>query len=285
MSQIVLYICIAFYILFIPLNLIEHITLLRGKKVKRADGSVDEIETFPEYYAYALSNIFSVVPAVVSGIILVLLNHRMGFYLMAVVSFWMVFNFFARTATSLKVYKPTITLKWILDSPIFMIVGLTYICWSLVNFSSIYPTYETQELSLISNISLYVIMAIYMVIIVGLFDYQYKVATSKVPTCPGGEPDDWKKYPPLYGGAMADLLINCPLVTTGMILILFNCRVGFYLVAIATSILIWCWSFILFEIKSHKPKVTFMWIVSFIVPPLISLTFLLWTIIHFDAIY
>lgn len=284
-SQSILYFCIAFYGLFIPLELFVQIKMLKGQKVPKPDGSFDQIETYPEFFAYAIGNLFLLLPVMIASIILVLLSHRMGFYLMALVSFWMVFNYFCRTAVSFKVYTPKPSLKWIFVFPWYAIIGLIYIVWSVVHFGIIYPVSPVETLSLTARIILYIIMAVYAVVVVGLFDYQYKVVRRKVPVLPGAEPDDWHKYPMLYGGGLADVSINCPTVIIGLILILFNYWLGYYLVAMATSILIWCFGFIFFEIKFHKPKITFMWFVSFVLPPLTGLTFLIWTLVYFDAIY
>ena len=75
---------------------------------------------------------------VVAGIILILLNFDLGFYILAFPSFWFIWANIMTTSTSLRFEKPKITISWFIVYPFGSIVGIAYFIWSLVYFNLIY---------------------------------------------------------------------------------------------------------------------------------------------------
>ena len=284
-SQVILYGSLAFYLVYAGLILYWQPKIARGEKVLRPDGSYDDIGTQPELWGLALANIFLVFPVIIIGIIFILLNHRMGYYLMALVSFWALHVHLANTATSLKIHKPKMSLSWFFVSPLYGIIGLVYVIWSMLYFDVIYRSQNIMGPSLTSRIILYIMLAIYVIIPVVVLIWQFQVMRGKRIKNPDGEYDDWRKFPMQYGYAVADVFLCSPVAIIGIIMIILNHRFGYYLVALASSVYIWCFGFMFFELKYHKPRINPTWLVTFVLPPLLSLGFVIWTMIHFDMIY
>jgi hypothetical protein len=62
----------------------------------------------------------------------------LGFYLLALVSFWLLWANIMGTATSLRFEKPKLTLNWWITFPVGGLVGLTFILWTIIHFEAIY---------------------------------------------------------------------------------------------------------------------------------------------------
>jgi heme/copper-type cytochrome/quinol oxidase subunit 1 len=119
------------------------IQVLRGKAMKNADGTADDWHEQKMFYGIAVADIFLACPVTIIGIMLVFVSprlgsSRLGFYLLAWVSFWFVWANTMTTATSLRFEKPKITLNWLIVFPFGALVGLAYFVWTLVHFEAIY---------------------------------------------------------------------------------------------------------------------------------------------------
>jgi hypothetical protein len=139
-SQISLYVLLALMGLFALLIGAWQVMVLQGKAMKNPDGSLDDWHQQKVFYGMALADVFLACPATITGVILVFITPRWGYYLLSLVSFWFVWANFMTTANSLRFEKPRITLLWFVTFPLGSLVGLTTIIWILVHFDKIFFT-------------------------------------------------------------------------------------------------------------------------------------------------
>ncbi len=112
--------------------------VLRGGAFKNPDGTVDDWHEQKIFFGISFADVFLACPASATGIVLVFLYPRWGFYMLALVSFWFLWANIMTTITSLRFEAPKITLSWFIVYPLGSIVGLAYIVWTLVHFDTIY---------------------------------------------------------------------------------------------------------------------------------------------------
>jgi len=96
-----------------------------------------------------------------------------------------------------------------------------------------------QELSITSQISLYVLLVslgIYVLLVGG---WQIKVLRGEAMKNPDGSKDDWHEQKTHYGIAVADLFLACPAGIVGIILVFIAPRWGHYLLALVSFWFIW----------------------------------------------
>lgn len=143
-----------------------------------------------------------------------------------------------------------------------------------------------QELSLASQISLYVLLAVMGVLAVVLMVWQIMVLQGKSMKNTDGSFDDWHEQKTHYGIAFADTFLSCPLNIVAVALILAGSRWGYYLLALVAFW--WVWANIMTtatSLRFQKPKITPMWILVFPFWIFVGLAYIVWTVIHFDVIY
>ena len=133
-STIILYVDIGLMGLIAIVLLGWQVMVLRGRSMKNADGSVDNWHEQKLLYGMATADIVLGVPVTLAGILLIVLDVSVGFYVMGMVSFWFLWINTATTVTSLRFEKPRLTLNWFIVFPLGAILGLVYIVWSLVFF-------------------------------------------------------------------------------------------------------------------------------------------------------
>lgn len=138
LSQIVFYVLIALIGLYLVLIWAWQIKVLRGEAMANPDGSVDDWHEQKTHYGIALADVFLACPAGILGIILIFTSPRWGFYLLALVSFWLLWANIMTTATSLRFEKPALSLNWWFTFPGGAIVGFAFILWTFINFDSIF---------------------------------------------------------------------------------------------------------------------------------------------------
>ena len=143
-----------------------------------------------------------------------------------------------------------------------------------------------QELSLASQVSLYVLLGIMGLINLILWGWQIQVLKGKAMKNPDGSVDSWHEQKIVYGIAFADIFIACPVTIAGIILVFVSPRWGFFLVAMVAFW--WVWSNTMTtatSLRFEKPKITLSWIVVFPFEILIGLAYIIWTILHFDVCF
>jgi hypothetical protein len=284
-SKVIVGVCIVANIFLVLRILYLQTKVVRGQKVSKPDGSCDDPEREPDFFAHAIADIIVICPAVLASVVLVCLGHRMGYYLLAIVSFSSVHIYLAQTATSVKFYKPTFNLAWLFVFPLNAVVGLIYVVWSVINFDMVFSPAEALELSLGSKILLYVFLAFFAFGAVVLWVWQAKVLSGQRVKNPGGDYDDWHVYPNQFGYALSDVFWLGPSLMIGVVLALFDCWFGYYWLALGSSVLIWCLGFMIFELRAHKPKITISWLFTFAIPVVIPLAYVVWTMLNFDIIF
>ncbi len=142
-----------------------------------------------------------------------------------------------------------------------------------------------QELSLFSQISLYVLLGIMGFICLIIWGWQIKVFKGKAMKAPDGSSDNWHEQKTHYGIAFADIFFACPVNIAGIILVFVYPQWGFYLLILSSFW--WVWANIMTtstSLRFEKPKITLSWIVVFPFGILVGLSFIIWTIVHFDFI-
>ena len=137
-SQISLYVLMAFIGVYALLVGGFQAMVLKGKAMKNPDGSSDNWHEQKTHYGIAFADLVLACPVSIAGIVLVFVAPRWGYYLLALVSFWFIWANTMTTATSLRFEKPNINLNWLLVFPSGILIGLTYIIWTLIHFDIIY---------------------------------------------------------------------------------------------------------------------------------------------------
>lgn len=144
MSDIPLPSLIGFYLMLGLMGLLAIVVLvwqimvLRGWTMKNPDGSVDSYREQKTHFGIALADVVLSAPLTLLGIGLVLADSRWGFYLLALVSYWLVWSNLMTTATSLRFERPTIDVVWFFTFPFGALLGLGYLVWSVAYFDVIY---------------------------------------------------------------------------------------------------------------------------------------------------
>jgi hypothetical protein len=138
LSQVNLYLLLALIGVYALLVFGWQVKVLKGKAMKNPDGSSDDWHQQKTHYGIAFADVFLACPASITGILLVFVSPRWGYYLLALVGFWFVWANIMTTATSLRFEKPRITLNWLIVFPSGILLGLAYIVWTIAHFHLIY---------------------------------------------------------------------------------------------------------------------------------------------------
>ena len=138
LSHVSLYLLLALIGLLAVLIWGWQVRVLKGKAMQNPDGSSDDWHAQKTHYGIAFADVFLACPLSITGIVLVFLHPPWGYYLLALVSFWLVWGNAMTTATSLRFENPTITVQWLFTFPFGALVGLAYIVWNIVHFDLIY---------------------------------------------------------------------------------------------------------------------------------------------------
>jgi hypothetical protein len=120
-----------------------------------------------------------------------------------------------------------------------------------------------HALSPISLISFYVLLTLIGVLMLALFVWQVQVLRGKAMMNPDRSVDSWREQRILFGIALADIVIACPLAFAGIA----------NLATTATSL------------KFERPQITLIWFVTFPFAGLVGLAFLIWIVVHFEAVF
>ena len=137
-SQVTLYVLLALIGLLALIIFGWQIQVFRGKAMNNPDGSTDSWHEQKIFFGIAIADIFLACPLSIAGIVLVFVSPRWGYYLLSLVSFWLIWANIMTTATSLRFEKPKITLNWLIVFPFGILVGLAYLLWTLVHFDDLY---------------------------------------------------------------------------------------------------------------------------------------------------
>jgi len=143
-----------------------------------------------------------------------------------------------------------------------------------------------QDLSLMSLISLYALLAMIGALMLVLFVWQFLVLRGKAIINADGTADSWHEQKILYGLALADIVVACPLAFAAIVLVFMAPPWGFLLMAMIAFWMVWInLATTATSLKFERPQITLMWFIAFPFGGLIGLAFLLWIIVHFKAVF
>ena len=143
-----------------------------------------------------------------------------------------------------------------------------------------------QELSLVSQISLYVLMALIGVYTLLVAGWQAMVLKGKAMKNPDGSSDNWHEQKTHYGIAFADLVLACPVSIAGIVLVFVAPRWGYYLLALVSFCFVWANIMTTAtSLRFEKPNINLNWLLVFPSGILVGLAYIVWTFIYFDIIY
>lgn len=144
-----------------------------------------------------------------------------------------------------------------------------------------------EQLSLLSRISLYVMLALFGLYSLLLWVWQAMILRGRSFSNPDGSTDDWHEQKTHYGIAFADVFLACPVNVLGIVLVFLAPRWGYYLLALASFW--WVWANVMTtatSLRFHNPRKNFtVWLIGYPFGILLGLAYIAWTIVHFDVIY
>ena len=143
-----------------------------------------------------------------------------------------------------------------------------------------------MEIPLISRIILYIIIAIFGLLVIIVFGWQIMVLRGKSMKNPDGSVDDWHEQKLCYGIALADITIAVPLTLVGIVLIFVGWRIGYYLTGLASFWFLWTNIMgTATSLRFEKPKITLMWFIVFPLGAIVALAYIIWSLIYFQEIF
>lgn len=143
-----------------------------------------------------------------------------------------------------------------------------------------------QALSLLSHASLYLLLACIGVFAGLIWNWQVKVLKGNVMNNPDGSSDDWHEQKTHYGIAFADVFLACPLSMAGIVLVFLHPQWGYYLLALVSFWSVWSnMMTTATSLRFENPTITVQWFLTFPFGALVGLAYIVWTMVHFDAIY
>ena len=141
-----------------------------------------------------------------------------------------------------------------------------------------------QELSLLSQLSLYVLLTLIGVLTLIVWGWQIMVLRGKAMPNPDGTVDDWHEQKIFYGIAIADIFIACPASAAAIVLMFVNPRWGYYLLVWISCWFVWANVMTtVTSLRFEKPKFTLMWFIVFPFGALVGLAIMVWTVLHLEA--
>ena len=143
-----------------------------------------------------------------------------------------------------------------------------------------------MDLSLPSQVLLYILLVLMGVYTLLVWGWQVNVLRGKAMKNPDGSSDSWHEQKTHYGIAFADVFMACPLSILGIVLVFFSPRWGYYLLALASFW--WVWANVMTtstSLRFERPRITPAWFIVFPSGILVGLAYIAWTIVNFDVIY
>ena len=129
-----------------------------------------------------------------------------------------------------------------------------------------------QELSLSSQIGLYVLLALIGLLALIVWGWQIVVLRGKSMKNADGSTDDWHEQKIFYGMAV--------------VLVFVSPRWGYYLLAWISFWFVWANIMTTAtSLRFEKPRITLNWFIQFPFGSIVGLAYIVWTIVHFDIIY
>ncbi len=141
------------------------------------------------------------------------------------------------------------------------------------------------DLSFTSQVTLYIILFLMASMALIIFIWQLQVWQGKAMKNADGSVDSWQEQKILYGAALADLILACPLTITGIVLIFIIPNWGHFLLILVSFWFVWANIMTTAtSLRFENPRFTLYWIVTFPFGILIGISYLVWFMIHFSII-
>jgi hypothetical protein len=143
-----------------------------------------------------------------------------------------------------------------------------------------------QEVSIISRIILYVLLVLIGLFALLVWDWQIKILKGKAMKNPDGSSDDWHEQKTHYGIAVADVFLACPASIAGIVLVFVSPRWGYYVLALVSFWFVWANIMTTAtSLRFEQPKINLTWLIAFPFGILVGLVYVVWTVVHFNAIF
>jgi len=143
-----------------------------------------------------------------------------------------------------------------------------------------------QALPLVSQITLYFLLALIGLFSLLVFVWQIMILRGKSMQNPDGSFDDYHEQKTHYGIAFADVFLACPASFMAIALVFISPHWGFYLLAMVSFWFVWANIMgTATSLKFENPKLTLNWLIVFPTGIIIGLATILWTVVHFNTIY
>ncbi len=143
-----------------------------------------------------------------------------------------------------------------------------------------------QELSVLSQISLSVLMALICLYTLLIGGWQIMILKGKAMKNPDGSSDDWHEQKTHYGIAFADVFLTGPASIAGIVLVFVSPRWGYYLLSLVSFWFVWANIMTTAtSLRFEKPKINLNWFITFPSGIFVGLSYIAWTVAHFDTIY
>ena len=143
-----------------------------------------------------------------------------------------------------------------------------------------------QTLPLVSQISLYVLLALIGLFSLLIFGWQIMILQGKAMQNPDGTADDYHEQKTHYGIAFADVFLACPTCFVAIILVFITPRWGFYLLTMVAFWFVWAnLMTTTTSLKFENPKLSLIWWIVLPTGIFVGLAYIIWTAVHFDRIY
>lgn len=137
-SILILYILLGLSGLYFIALWFWQIKVFKGKRMSNVDGSFDDWHEHKMDYGFSFADIVIGCPVGLLGVVLTFLHYQVGFYIMAMVSFWFVWVNLATTVTSLRFQKPKFNFSWFMTFPFGCLMSLAYLIWIIFYYDKIF---------------------------------------------------------------------------------------------------------------------------------------------------
>jgi hypothetical protein len=137
LSQITLYMLLAFIGVLTLLILWFQVQVFGGKRMPNPDGSADDWHEQKIFYGIAVADIFLACPLGFATVGLTLAASPWGLFLLPMHGFYFLWANTMTTATSLRFHNPEFTLTWFLVFPLGILVGVATLAWTAVHLDLI----------------------------------------------------------------------------------------------------------------------------------------------------
>jgi hypothetical protein len=142
------------------------------------------------------------------------------------------------------------------------------------------------ELSVVSRLCLYLLLAMIGFFTLIIWWAQMNVLRGKPFHNPDGSVDDWHQQKIFYGIACADVFVACPLSVFAIILVFAAPRFGHFILGMVSFWFVWTNIMTTAtSLRFEKPKITFSWIVVFPTGALVGLAYIVWVLAHFGTVF